>query len=77
MTFAPGSKISSNSCHEESKSNYNYLNRIIFWKKLRLEVVCFAATQRPNSLIPSLTLTNTFFTSNSEILTPTTQTYFF
>ena len=39
-------------------------------------VLCFAAVQRPNSLITSPTLINIFFTSNNAIFNATTQAHF-
>ena len=51
---------------------------ILLLKAVALLVVVYAATQRPNLLVLSLslTLTNTFFTSNNMIFNPTTQTFF-
>ena len=42
-----------------------------------LSVVCFAATQRHNTLIRFFTLINTFFTSNNAIFNSITQTHIF
>ena len=51
---------------------------ILLLKAVALLVVVYAATQRPNLLVLSLSLTliNTFFTSNNMIFNPTTQTFF-
>ena len=49
---------------------------ILLLKAVALLVVVYAATQCPNLLVLSLTLINTFFTSNNMIFNPTTQTFF-
>ena len=52
----------------------NFIKETMF--SARTAVVCFAATQRDNSLIPPPTLINTLFISSNAIFNAITQTHF-